>query len=100
MHSKNKPAMRADERRHVDRVRRLPCSVCDAPGPSEAHEIEQGLWFLSVALCPDCHRGSLMGLHGQRRAWLIRKMTEHDALNVTLRRLHGSPVSTIAEEYL
>jgi hypothetical protein len=28
-----------------------------------------------------------MGLHGQKRGWLIRKMTELDALNVTVGRL-------------
>lgn len=87
MHSKNKPAMTKDERAHVERVKRLDCSVCDAPGPSEAHEPEQGLWFVSIALCADCHRGSFNGLHGQKRMWLVRKMNELDALNVTIRRL-------------
>jgi hypothetical protein len=28
-----------------------------------------------------------MGLHGQRRAWAIRKMDELDALAVTIERL-------------
>lgn len=92
--------MSAAERRHVDRVRQLPCSVCDTAGPSEAHEIEQGLWFCSISLCPDCHRGGVMGWHGQKRAWTIRKITELDALNTTLRRLHGVPVPSIQEEYL
>jgi hypothetical protein len=94
MQSKNKPAMTHAERQHVERVKLLPCSVCDAGGgysaPSEAHEIEQGLWWLSIALCPDCHRGPLLGLHGQRRAWSVRKMTEHGALAVTIERLMAS----------
>ena len=30
----------AAEREHLGRVKLLPCSVCDAPGPSEAHHIE------------------------------------------------------------
>ena len=75
------------ERRHLARVKELPCSVCDAPGPSEAHHIEQGLQFTAVSLCPECHRGPVMGLHGQRRMWAIKKMTELDALNVTIERL-------------
>ena len=29
----------------------------------------------------------MMGWHGQKRAWAIRKMNELDALNVTIRRL-------------
>lgn len=87
MHSKNKKAPTKSERDHIEKVKALPCSVCDAHGPSECHEIKQGLWFASVALCPDCHRGPILGLHGQRRAWLVRKLDELDALNVTVQRL-------------
>lgn len=87
MHSKNKPAMKVDEREHVDKVKAMPCAVCDEPGPSEAHEIEQGLWFLSVPLCADCHRGSKNGIHGQKAMWKVMHMNEHDALNETWRRL-------------
>jgi hypothetical protein len=77
----------AKERRHVARVKDLACSVCDQPGPSEAHHIKQGEQYLCVALCPECHRGPVMGWHGQRRAWAIRKMDELKALAVTVRRL-------------
>ena len=87
MQSKNKKTMTAAERRHVIRVKELPCSVCDVAGPSECHEIKQGQWFTSVALCPDCHRDSVMGIHGQKRAWSIRKMDEIDALAVTIEML-------------
>lgn len=82
---KRKPTVA--EREHIARISLLPCSVCDRSGPSEVHEIRQGQWYTSVALCPECHRGSLLGLHGQRRAWLVRKMDELDALAVTVRRL-------------
>ncbi len=75
------------EREHLARVKELPCSLCDAAGPSEAHHVKQGQQFTAVALCPDCHRGALMGLHGQRRMWAIKKMDELDALNVTVQRL-------------
>lgn len=77
----------AKERRHLARVKELPCSVCDQPGPSEAHHIKQGQQYTAVALCQECHRGPFMGLHGQRRAWAVRKMDETDALAVTVRRL-------------
>lgn len=75
------------EREHLQRVKSLPCSVCGAPGPSEAHHVKQHRQYTCVALCADCHRGSLMGLHGQRRAWAIHKMDELDALDVTIRNL-------------
>lgn len=75
------------ERAHLARVKALPCSICDTPGPSEAHHVEQGLQYTCIALCPDCHRGPILGLHGQRRMWAIKKMTEIKALNITIRRL-------------
>ena len=75
------------EREHLGRVKELPCSVCDANGPSEAHHMKQHRQYTCIALCESCHRGALMGLHGQRRAWAIHKMDEADALNVTIQRL-------------
>lgn len=84
MNSKN---LTAAARAHIARVKALPCSICDAPGPSDAHHIKQGLHFTTVALCKECHQGPTMGWHGERRAWAIRKMEELDALDVTLWRL-------------
>jgi len=85
--SKNKPAPTAAEREHIERVKSLPCVVCWAPPPSECHEIEQGQWFTSVALCSDCHRGSHNGIHGRRAIWNVNKQTELTALNATIREL-------------
>ncbi len=75
------------QRIHLARVKELPCSVCDAPAPSDAHHIVQKQAFLVVALCKDCHQGSHNGIHGERAMWKIRKMTELDALAVTIERL-------------
>lgn len=75
------------ERVHLARVKELPCSVCGQPGPSEAHHIKQGLQYTAVALCESCHRGPVLGWHGQKRAWAVAKLDELDALNVTLRGL-------------
>lgn len=75
------------ERKHIGRVKELDCSVCDAAGPSSAHHIEQGQQYTVVALCADCHQGGFNGIHGQRRIWKVKKMTELDALNVTIKRL-------------
>lgn len=75
------------EHEHLQRVKSLPCSVCDAPGPSDAHHIKQHRQYTCVALCKDCHQGSILGWHGQKRAWAVRKMDEMDALNVTISRL-------------
>lgn len=74
-------------RAHYARVKALPCSVCDAPGPSDAHHIKQNQHYTIVALCKDCHQGSFNGWHGQKRMWSIKKMDELDALAVTIERL-------------
>jgi hypothetical protein len=81
----------AVEREYIGRVKELPCSVCDAPGPSDAHHIKQSCQYTCVALCKSCHQGSMMGWHGQKRAWAIAKMEELDALNVTIKRLNEKP---------
>ena len=92
MQSINKAAPTKAERAHIARVKNLPCSVCGEPGPSDCHEIKQGQWFTGVALCKSCHQGPVMGWHGQKRAWSIRKMDELSALAVTVERLvrHGA----------
>ena len=77
----------AKQREHVGRVKELPCSVCDAPPPSDAHHVKQHRQYTVVALCKDCHQGSILGWHGQKRMWAIKKMDEIDALNVTIERL-------------
>jgi hypothetical protein len=86
MQTKNKKTTPA-EREHLAMVKELPCSVCDAPGPSDAHHIKQSSAWTCIALCKSCHQGSLMGWHGQKRAWAIRKMDELDALDVTIQRM-------------
>lgn len=79
--------------RYMARVKELPCAVCGAPGPSDAHHIRMGFGkgekasdFLTVPLCKEHHQGKT-GIHGDRSAWRLRKMDEHDALAYTIRRL-------------
>lgn len=87
MRTKNAKAIKAHESSHLANVKALPCSVCDAPGPCDAHHIKQGQHFTACALCKDCHQGSFAGWHGQKRAWTVRKMDELDALAITFERL-------------
>lgn len=79
--------MNETERRWVALVKEQDCSICGQSGPSDAHHIKQGNHFTVVALCKSCHQGSLMGFHGQKRAWAIAKMDENDALNKTLENI-------------
>lgn len=86
MWSKNKKAQTAEESRYVGWVKEQPCVVCDAPPPSDAHEINQGQWLTSMPLCKDCHQGPHNGIHGRKHTWLVMRMDELSALNETIRR--------------
>jgi len=85
--------MSAAERRHIAKVKLLPCSVCNAPGPSAAHHFRQHSQYTCIALCYECHQGSKMGIHGEKRAWIIAKMDELDALNITIKRLMETEIA-------
>jgi hypothetical protein len=87
MYSKNKAKPTSTERMHIERIKGMNCIICDSPGPSECHEITQGQWFTSMPLCADCHRGSVNGIHGQKRLWNVYKMDELAALNETIKLL-------------
>jgi len=87
MQSKNKAKPTNGEKQHIERIKAMSCIICDSPPPSECHEINQGQWFTSMPLCADCHRGSINGIHGQKRLWSVYKMDELAALNETIRKL-------------
>ena len=87
MWSKNKAKPTRAESTHIERIKGMGCVVCNAPGPSDAHEIKQGQWFTSIPLCKDCHQGSHNGIHGQARIWSVMKMDELSALNETIRQV-------------
>ena len=75
------------EREHLARIKALPCALCEAAAPSEAHHIIQHRQYLAIPLCADCHRGGFNGIHGQRRLWSVKKVNEWDLLNETIKRI-------------
>jgi hypothetical protein len=81
----NRPTKK--ESAHLYLVKELPCAVCEAPGPSDAHHIEQHMQYLCIPLCKDCHQGSFNGIHGQKRIWNALKKTEMSCLNQTIKQL-------------
>jgi len=77
----------AKQRAHIQLVKSLPCSVCNAPGPSDAHHIKQSDPYTCVALCKSCHQDQHNGIHGRKAIWNVYKMDELAALSVTIQRL-------------
>jgi hypothetical protein len=84
VHSKN---LTSQDKEHFLKVKSMPCGVCGAAGPSDAHHIEQGLHFLCIPLCKDCHQGPHNGIHGRRAMWNVLKKTELSVLNDTIAEL-------------
>lgn len=84
------------EKKYMDRVASLPCSVCGAQ-PVELHHIREGSGmgqraknWLVVPLCPECHRDNKLGWHGEKIMWKIKKMDELDALAKTIEILQNA----------
>jgi hypothetical protein len=80
------------EKRWMDKVAQLPCSLCGAHGV-HVHHIREGQGmaqrasnFLVVPLCPDCHTGP-NGVHGDKTMLRIHKMSELDLLAKTIEAL-------------
>ena len=86
MQSANKRAPTKAERIHVERIKSMPCVICNEPGPSDAHHIKQESGWHCVPLCKSCHTGR-NGIHGERHMWKLKKMDEVDALAATVERL-------------
>ena len=83
----------AAERRHLECIKSMPCAVCQAPGPSDAHHIRQGQGmsqraphWLAVPLCKACHQGP-DGIHGTKNLWRLRKVDEMSVLAQTIARI-------------
>lgn len=91
MRTKNSARITRAEAAHLAKVKRIDCVTCDAPGPGEAHHIEQGDHFTTIGVCPLCHSGP-QGIHGDQTMLRLRfKATglrgELLALNETQRRV-------------
>lgn len=87
MQSKNKKAPSAEEQAHIEWIKSQECIVCGTPGPSDAHEVEQGAWFTSLPLCKSCHQGDHNGIHGRKHMWKVMGLDELGALNELVRKL-------------
>jgi len=84
------------EQRHMHLVKELPCCLCGASAPSEAHHILEGRIpgrkahdFCTIPLCVDCHRNEKNGVHGQKIMLKIMKENELNLLGETIKKLYG-----------
>lgn len=72
---------------HMRRVKMLPCIVCQAPPPNDAHHCISGRYgsrkvsdFETVPLCRACHLDGPNAIHRNKRAWEERNGPDHSYL--------------------
>ena len=85
--------MTKSESDHIQRIKSLPCGVCFAPAPSDAHHLtdcgRRIGHFITIPLCKSCHQDSDNGIHGNKTMWRIMKKTELGVLNETIAKIEG-----------
>lgn len=85
--------MTKDEEDYILWIKSLPCGVCEASGPSDAHHVTDSgrrvSHYLTLPLCKDCHQGGQNGFHGNKFMWLVMKVTELVLLAVIIKKLWG-----------
>ncbi len=83
-------------RKHLARVKALPCVICAAPGPSDAHHCISGRYgsrkvsdFQTIPLCKLCHQDGPEAIHRNKGAWEARNGLDHEFLAVVADMLAG-----------
>lgn len=83
-----------NERQYITKIKNMPCALCSASAPSDAHHLREGMGmaqrnsdYLTIPLCKDCHQGSHNGIHGARALWNVLKKTELDLLAETIAKI-------------
>ena len=76
---------------YMGKVKQLPCAVCRAPAPSDAHHVICGRYgtrkasdFDVIPLCAPCHRYPHPGaIHTNKTAWVERNGSDTDYIEQT-----------------
>ena len=87
-------AQPSKSKRHLDRLAGMPCVVCGTkpveihhPRPFSGALSKKCSDYLALPVCPDCHRGSENGIHGNKNMWRVYELDEPKALAVVIERL-------------
>lgn len=79
------------ERKHIERIKNMPCGVCDESAPSDAHHILENSrrvsHFAVIPLCKSCHQDNHNGIHGLKHMWQVMGKTELGVLAETMERI-------------
>lgn len=86
----------AKAKRHLEAVKGLPCVICHAPPPSDAHHCICGRYgqrkvsdFEVIPLCKACHQVGSNAIHNGKASWIARNGMDFDFLPVVADMLAG-----------
>lgn len=84
------PLTATEHRAHLGMVRSLPCAVCGAPGPSDAHHCIHGRYgtrkpcdCMTIPLCKRHHQEGPEAIHNGKHTWAARFGNDYDYLAQT-----------------
>lgn len=90
-------------RAYLERVKMLPCVICDAPPPSDAHHVISGRFgsrkasdFDTIPLCRAHHQDGPEAIHQNKAAWEAAHGPDTDYLPVVARMLGDHPLTIAA----
>ena len=82
---------------YMARVKALPCVICDAPPPSDAHHVIHGRYggrkpdgFHTIPLCKIHHQDGPEAIHNGKETWAAKHGPDYSYLEVVKQRLKGT----------
>lgn len=75
---------------YMAKVKQLPCCVCSAPAPSDAHHVIHDRYstrkaddFSVIPLCKNCHQVGPLAIHNGKQSWRERNGPDHGYIEQT-----------------
>lgn len=75
---------------YIGKVKQLPCVICEAPAPSDAHHCFHGRYgsrkvddFSVIPLCKACHQDGPNAIHRGKQSWLMRNGPDYGYIEQT-----------------
>lgn len=88
---------------HLERIKSLPCVICGAAPPSDAHHVISGRFgsakasdFDTIPLCKAHHQNGPEAIHQNKAAWEAAHGPDTDYLPVVARMLGDHPLTIAA----
>jgi len=84
---RQKPAKAPRDPERLARIKQLPCAVCNAPPPSDAHHCIHDRYSqakapdsMTIPLCKACHQDGPDAIHNDKAAWRAKHGPDHGYL--------------------